>query len=75
MQVIFCLLCLIPSSFGSSILILSNLRQRVGAGSGSEGMMSAVFLHSWVSLLAPIDLVHYQQGTGDNGSRKCHITV
>lgn len=75
MQAISCLLCPIHSSSGSSIIILPNLRQRVGAGSGSEGMMSAVLLHSCVSLLAAIDLVHYQQGTGVNGSRECHTTV
>lgn len=57
MPVIFGPLCSINSSSGFFILTLSGMRQMVGAGSGSEGMISTLFLHSWVSPPAPFDLV------------------
>lgn len=64
MPVIFGARCSISSSSGFFILTLSSMRQTVGAGGRSEGMMSTLFLHSWVSAPAPFDLVLYQLGMG-----------
>lgn len=68
--VLFALLALpLPSWF-----LFCQVWDIVAAGSGSEGMMSTLFLHSWVSPPAPFDLVLYQRGRQENGSRKWHVT-